>query len=138
ASIFLTALFVVSLLLITDLSFLGMWGNFEMARDNFRIHFDEWKAKRAAIRAQRTMAAKENMAKRRDKRLGEPAVNSPTITLPDAPKTRANVKATKALTDEEIAQNGVPVGDDEQIPPTIAVPDSVAAAPKETFAPGDI
>src|SRR5690606_17243113 len=72
------------------------------------------------------------------KRLGEPAVNSPTITLPDAPKTRANVKATKALTDEEIAQNGVPVGDDEQIPPTIAVPDSVAAAPKETFAPGDI
>ena len=139
ASILLTAMFVVSLLLITDLSFLGMWGNFEMARDNFRIHFDEWKTKRAAIRAQRTMAAKENMAKRRDKRLGQPAADSPTITLPDAPKTRANAKATKALTVDEIAQNGVSgTGEDEQIPPTIAVPDSVAASPKEKFAPGDI
>src|SRR5690606_17095178 len=102
ASIFLTAMFIVSLLLITDLSFLGMWGNFEMARENFRVQFDEWWAKRAAIREQKTLAAKQNMAKRRDKKLGQPGVDSPTITLADAPKTRANAKSTTETTMAEI------------------------------------
>jgi DNA segregation ATPase FtsK/SpoIIIE, S-DNA-T family len=137
ASIFLTTTFIVSLLLITDLSFLGMWGNFEMARDNFRVHFDEWWAKRAAIREQKSLAAKQNMAKRREQKLGQPAIDSPTITLADAPKTRANAKATTETTMGEIAANGE-AAEDEFIPPTIAVPDSVLAEPKAATQPGEI
>ncbi|HSI88949.1 MAG TPA: DNA translocase FtsK [Pyrinomonadaceae bacterium] len=137
ASIFLTAMFVVAVLLITDLSFLGMWGNFEMARANFRVHFDEWWAKRAAIREQKAQAAKHSMAKRREQKLGLPAVDSPTITIADPPKTRANAKATTATTMGELAANGS-AGEDEFIPPTIAVPDSVIAEVQEPTRPGEI
>jgi hypothetical protein len=43
AAILLSATLLASIVLITDLTFLGFYGSFEMAWANFKIHYDEWK-----------------------------------------------------------------------------------------------
>ena len=44
--ILLTAIFAASVLLITNLSLDSFFGNFNLAWENFRVHFDEWRNKR--------------------------------------------------------------------------------------------
>ena len=143
AAIALTAIFLVALLLITDLSFLGFWGNFEIARENFRIHYAEWQSKRQKIRAERLAHAKEKMEMRRgQQRDGLSAGATPTITVPGANKTRANVNATEQGTLTDLPFEDA-AGIDEGIPPTIAeheAPGPEPAGRTETAdgAPGDI
>ncbi|MDQ3180082.1 MAG: DNA translocase FtsK, partial [Acidobacteriota bacterium] len=48
--ILLAAIFATSLLLITNLSLDSFFGNFRLAWENLRVHFDEWLAKRRARR----------------------------------------------------------------------------------------
>ncbi len=125
AAILLTASFIVSLLLITDLSFLGIWGNVDVARENLKIHFDEWSENRKKARAAAAEIAKEHYDRRRELREGVATTSSdsPTITIGDGAKTRAGGRETIATSTVNPFVTTDTVLDDEAPPPTIAVPD---------------
>ncbi len=48
--ILFAALFAAAILLITNLSFASFFGNFRLAWENFRVHWNEWREKRRARR----------------------------------------------------------------------------------------
>ena len=79
AGILLFTLLTASILLLTNFSFFGFFGNFDMAWENFRIHFDEWQSKRRAKR-EANAAANDFIEKIQEK----PAKTKPTISLGDA------------------------------------------------------
>lgn len=83
-AIVLGAVFLSSLLLITDLSFLGTYGHFEVAWGNFKIHFEAWKEKRAGLRAEKLRLAHERMEKRRIQREAGFGSSIPTIARGDS------------------------------------------------------
>ncbi|MDM7921159.1 MAG: DNA translocase FtsK 4TM domain-containing protein, partial [Pyrinomonadaceae bacterium] len=92
ATILLGTMFLVSVLMISDLSYIDFWGHFDVAWQNFKIRFADWRAKRSAARMEAAELAKQHFEKRKETRAG--LVDSPTITLPDAPKTRVSKKKT--------------------------------------------
>jgi S-DNA-T family DNA segregation ATPase FtsK/SpoIIIE len=59
SAILLTAVFLASLLVITNLSFAFLSENLEMALSNFRIHFDEWQAQRREAKKLQTKELSE-------------------------------------------------------------------------------
>jgi DNA segregation ATPase FtsK/SpoIIIE, S-DNA-T family len=83
SGILLAALFAAAILLVTDVSFFGFFGNFEMAWANFRVHYDEWAAKRREGREDYVSKAHERLEKRRDIRLGKTGKEPPTISMGD-------------------------------------------------------
>ena len=136
AAIFLLAVLTASLLLITNVSFMWFFGHFEVAWENFKIHFAEWKAKRAAARAEQASLVKERLDKRRTTR--EKALkDAPTISVGD--KSVASVPAverdrtgviappqTTPLTAmDEVLENPFDAGGDELPPPPISPSDPV-------------
>jgi S-DNA-T family DNA segregation ATPase FtsK/SpoIIIE len=145
ALILMVATFAISILLITNLSFIWFFGSFEMARENFKIHFDEWRAKRRELRADDINAAKERQDKRLKSRAGKSLTTEPpsTIVVPDsvAKRTKANAAAagTILIPDEEQPYRSLDV-------PTIAPPDlgqekaekPAKKAKDETAATGEI
>ncbi len=82
-AIVLSTFLIASVLLITNLSFGWFFGHFDVAYQNFKIHFDEWRAKRNAARADRINLAKERSDKRRESREEKPLKDAPTISIPD-------------------------------------------------------
>ncbi|MBX3288486.1 MAG: DNA translocase FtsK 4TM domain-containing protein [Acidobacteria bacterium] len=142
ATILLFASFIVSLLLITDLSFLDFSDSFRVAKENFKIHFDEWKDNREKARAEQESlaAADASLLKTRNARAGKKKDESPTVTISDPAKTKANIAETMAAAAAE-----APFGpdqqasDQDQIPPTIVVPETpVKEQPDTAPAEGDI
>lgn len=83
AGILLLAGLTASLILITNLTFSGFFTNFRMAWSNFRVHFDEWRAKRGSDPALESAKAKERLEKRREKRTGKTGELPPTIVAGD-------------------------------------------------------
>ncbi len=73
AGILLAAIFLASLLVITNLSFAFLSENVQIALDNFRIHFDEWQTKRQ--QAQKVQA-KETADKKPEKSDGKPTISA--------------------------------------------------------------
>ena len=57
--ILLSTVFIASILVITNLSFASFSGSFEMAAENFRIHFSEWQEKRRAAKNRDTAVKPE-------------------------------------------------------------------------------
>lgn len=128
AAILMTAILTASVLIITDLSFLGFVGNFEMARSNFKIHYDEWRAKRRASRADEINAAKERLEKRRDSRESKSLREPSTIVVGDTAvitkATMANAAAAGSHSGNATQRELQLVDDskDEPLPPTIIPP----------------
>ncbi|PYS87707.1 MAG: cell division protein FtsK [Acidobacteria bacterium] len=96
ATILLGAVFLASVLLITDLSFLGLFGSFELAWANFKVRFDDWKKKRREARSEQISLANERLEKRKialsEKSLAEtPTISKdePSIATVSRGKTRA-------------------------------------------------
>lgn len=133
AAVLLTTLFLVSVLMISDLSFLSFWENFEIARENFKIHFNEWRDKREKENEERRELVKARMEKRRESRSGnhQLPLPTPTITLNDSPKTRTGNRKTAPATVIDPAEvpfdisYGLP--DETPPPPTIQVPDTIVS-----------
>lgn len=128
AMILLTTTFIVSVLMISDLSFLGFWEHFDVAKENFKIHFAEWRDKRQKARTEAAELAKEHFEKRKMAREHPMVADSPTITLADAPKTRVNKKKTVETIGENPFETNAALAsepEEETPPPTIAIPDSV-------------
>lgn len=126
AVILLAAFFTVAFLLITDLTFLGFWGHFDVARQNFKIHFDEWNAKRLKAKAERRDIAKERLEKRRESRSDKVTIDAPTITIGDARKTKAVEKTTTGTGSfDPFSTNeaNITAEDENDVPPTVKVPE---------------
>lgn len=87
ATILLAALFAASVLLITNISFLWLFSHFEVAWENLKIHFAEWKAKRQAERSQMGTTAKDRLEKRREARVEKELKDAPTISVGDRSQT---------------------------------------------------
>lgn len=130
--ILLTASFLVSVLLISDLSFLGLWGNFELARENFKIHYDEWREKRKKVHNAQVEAAKLRFEKRREIRDTKGQPEPPTITIAEAGGTRANARAAAAGGSRETGDLGVAETSGGLVPETIAVSASGRLSQQQT------
>ena len=94
AGIFLSTLFVASVLLITNLTFLGFFGNFEMAWENFKVHFRGWQARRLEARSAQIALAKGRQDKRRETRDDRSLIDAPTIVVGDAVEAALNKAAS--------------------------------------------
>ncbi len=83
AGILLFAIFVSSILLITNFTLAGLHGHFDVAGENLKIRIDERRAKRRATRSDEISEAKKRAEKRRGKRehVDDPA--PPTIAVAD-------------------------------------------------------
>ncbi|MEJ7846861.1 MAG: DNA translocase FtsK 4TM domain-containing protein [Pyrinomonadaceae bacterium] len=93
AAILLTTFFILAVLLITDLSFLGIFGNFELAWENFKVHFTEWNTNRRERRAEEM---KERLEKRRELREKKIAEAAPTISIGDTRAANSNAAMPEA------------------------------------------
>ncbi len=138
AGIFMFATLTVSTLLITNVSFAGLVSHFEVAWENLMVHFNEWRSKRQAARAELHNAAKERSEKRKTARVGklnaEPpstivvgdtaaaivqkargaSAGSPYVTVSDGADARTNAEPVVPT----IINTGGPA-DDERVPDTI-------------------
>ncbi len=79
AAILMGAALIASVVLITNVTFLGFFGNFEMAWANFKVHYAGWKAKRRASRAGQIDLAKERLEKRKQVLTEKALAETPTI-----------------------------------------------------------
>lgn len=128
AAILLGAAFLASVVLITDLTFLGFYGNFEIAWANFKIHYDERRAKRRAARSDKIDLAKERLEKRRQTLAEKAPVDAPTIISgEESVATVHRGKTRAAAAGEPVTQPDLPL--EPASVPTIAdsdgVPDTV-------------
>jgi S-DNA-T family DNA segregation ATPase FtsK/SpoIIIE len=90
ASVLLLALATTSVLLITNFTLTWAVAHFEVAWENFKIHFAEWKAKRREARSEQINLAKGRQEKRRGAREEKVLTDSPTIFIPESRKTKAS------------------------------------------------
>ncbi|HTH39066.1 MAG TPA: DNA translocase FtsK [Pyrinomonadaceae bacterium] len=81
AGILMLATLAASTLLITNVSFAGFVGHFELAWDNMMVHFNEWRAKRHAERAELRAAAVERSGKRKEIRIGKQDAELPSTIV---------------------------------------------------------
>ena len=125
AGIVLAAALVASLILITNLTFVGFFTNVKMAWSNFRVHFDEWRAKRGNDPAEESVKARERLSKRREKRDGKTGELPPTIVVGEASLIESKVAAA-AANGATIAE--IPAAETViEPPPTISASEIVAA-----------
>jgi S-DNA-T family DNA segregation ATPase FtsK/SpoIIIE len=118
--ILLGAFLATSLLLITNISFATLFGDFGMAWANFRVHFDEWRNKRRESSEASEKEAVERMDKRREARGEITGAKTPTISVGDVVPAVSGEKAvTKKVS--EILNNfkNLPVQEKQETPEII-------------------
>ncbi|MET0753016.1 MAG: DNA translocase FtsK, partial [Pyrinomonadaceae bacterium] len=128
--ILLGAFLATSLLLITNISFATLFGDFGMAWANFRVHFDEWRNKRREAGETVDKEAVEKVDSRREAReIG--SAKTPTISAGDVVPAVSNEKAV-AKKVSEIFNNlkNLPVQEKEEPPEII---EEVKAEEEETI-----
>jgi S-DNA-T family DNA segregation ATPase FtsK/SpoIIIE len=92
AGILLFTLLTASILLLTNFSFFGFFGNFDVAWANFRIHFDEWLAKKREKREANRAAESERLETLQTMH-GDKSINTaPSISLDEKVKNQSNGK----------------------------------------------
>lgn len=95
AGILLFTFLIASILLLTNFSFFGFFENFDIASQNFRIHFNEWREKRRLRHEAQLALNPEKAEKRKEKRVEKNSKDSPTISLGE-----------KVAVEKESARNG--------------------------------
>lgn len=81
AGILMFTTLVASTLLITNVSFAGFIGHFELAWENLMVHFNEWREKKRAARAEMHAAAVERSGKRKAVRVGKLNAETPSTIV---------------------------------------------------------
>jgi S-DNA-T family DNA segregation ATPase FtsK/SpoIIIE len=147
ASIFLVALAVTSILLISNFTLAWAFSHFEVGWGNFMIHFAEWKAKRREARSGAIDLAKERQDKRRGAREEKAALkDAPTISIPESRKTRAS-RSAELTAAAAAGGSGVNLFEtspamEEPVPPSIVpqekVPDTVISGDVKPSESGSI
>jgi len=85
AGILLTAVFFCSVLLVTNFTLAGFLSHFDIAGQNLKIRYDDWRTKRREARSGEITEAKKRAEKRRGKREHiEEATTAPTIAPVEA------------------------------------------------------
>ncbi len=84
AGILLAALFISSLLLVTNFTLASFMSHFDVAWGNLKIRLDEWRAQRRAERAPVIDEAKKRADKRRAMREAQADAIPPTINIAEA------------------------------------------------------
>ncbi len=102
AGILMLATLAASTLLITNVSFAGFIGHFELAWDNMMVHFNEWRAKRHAERADLRAAAVERSGKRKEIRIGKNEDLPSTIVAGESVSTSKVRKAAAGVTTADV------------------------------------
>jgi S-DNA-T family DNA segregation ATPase FtsK/SpoIIIE len=97
AGILLFAIFVSSILLITNFTLAGFLSNFDFAGENIKMRVDEWRAKRREARTPEITAAKKRAEKRKDKREHTEEAVPPTIAVADVQAMAAAVGRSEPL-----------------------------------------
>src|SRR5688572_24512286 len=126
-AIVLTTTLLASIVLITDLTFLGFYSSFEMAWANFKIHYAEWKAKRRAARSDQIESAKGRLEKRRQVLTEKSLAETPTISKGEesvATVQRGKTRAAAAgLTQLDLPLETMPsvptITSDDTVPDTV-------------------
>ena len=140
AGILLTALFLTSILLITNLSYFSIYDSFPPAFGNLKLRFEEWRSRFRKYREAQKLEAAERMEKRLEARVQKEPVSiksstkTPTISVSDASvKTPGNKKEKLPVRKEEVLPD-LPeyTSEVEESPkeelPTIAVAEKVVKA----------
>lgn len=113
AGIILSALFLASLLLITNLSYFSAFSGLKTMLEGFGIHFDGLNARFRSWREEQSKKARERMERRRESR--ESGREAPTISVGETPPATAKEKiAPKEKTkkkDENESALGIKIGD---------------------------
>lgn len=94
--ILLIAIFISSVLLITNVTLAGFASHFDVAWSNLKIRFDEWRDKSGSTRVDELNAAKKRADKRRAKREGEEEAIPPTISVGEIEAKAAAAAAGRA------------------------------------------
>ena len=126
-AIVLTATLLASIILITDLTFLGFYGSFEMAWANFKIHYGEWKAKRRAARSDQIEGAKGRLEKRRQALTEKSLAETPTISKGEESIATVQRRKTRAAA-AGATQPDLPLETTPSVPTIVSdetVPDTV-------------
>ena len=97
AGILLFAIFISSVLLITNFTLAGFLSHFDVAWDNIRIRIDEWRDKRRAGRSDEIDAAKRRADKRREKREIAEEIIPPTISVGEIERMAAGAAVGRAM-----------------------------------------
>ncbi|MCY7377575.1 MAG: DNA translocase FtsK 4TM domain-containing protein [Pyrinomonadaceae bacterium] len=84
AKIVLVTIFLISLLVITNLSFAAFFGNFSLAWENFQMRLGEWFSGYREWRDARNKTKEARLEKRRETRPEKPNQKAPTISTGDA------------------------------------------------------
>lgn len=103
ATILLVALFLTSILLITNLSYIAALGGFQMAFDNFKIHFDGWFSRYRTWREEEELKVQERLEKRKanertEKESQPKELKKPTISTGDIAATKTTPVADEKVT----------------------------------------
>src|SRR4029079_7319054 len=123
AAIFLSCLLVVSVILLTNLTFVGFMGHLKLAWSNIRLRLSEWRTKHVSDPEELAAKARERSEKRKEIREGKTGELPPTIvvgeTIPIGKITKPDI-AAKTIIGESLAE----IPKEEEPPPTIAVPET--------------
>lgn len=95
AGILLFTLLTVSILLLTNFSFFGFFGNFDLAADNFKIRFNEWLERKRLKRKENEATDFEKTEPKKEKREDKKIKDSPTISLGDVVPIEKTNKSSK-------------------------------------------
>ncbi|MGH9946126.1 MAG: DNA translocase FtsK [Pyrinomonadaceae bacterium] len=127
AAILLAATLAASIVLITDLTVIGFFGNFEMAWANFKVHYDGWNAKRRAARSGQIEEAKGRLEKRKLTKVEKALAETPTISK-DEPSIATVSRGRTRSAAAGATQLDLPLEGEPSIPTIVgsdAVPDTV-------------
>jgi S-DNA-T family DNA segregation ATPase FtsK/SpoIIIE len=102
--ILLGAFLATSILLITNISFAAFFGDFRLAWENFRVHFDEWQGKRRERREENNQEAVVRAEKRLEAKSELPTAKKPTISLGETVPVVTAEKAEKAEKKENVTK----------------------------------
>ena len=93
AAILLLAIFLSSVILVTNVTLAGFLSHFDVAGGNLKIRIDEWRAKRREARSGEISAAQMRAKKRRGRREQPDDAVPPTISIGDAGAMAATAAA---------------------------------------------
>ena len=116
AAILLIAVFVSSILLITNFTLAGVLSHFDVAWENLRIRWEEKRAKNRETRSDAISAAQARAERRRGKRDHLPETVPPTISVGDVEKVAAASVGRVSLPFEENGPESVPTIDKGENP----------------------
>ncbi|MBV9215803.1 MAG: DNA translocase FtsK 4TM domain-containing protein [Acidobacteria bacterium] len=111
--ILLGAVFLASLLLVTNFTLAGFLSHFDVAWGNFKIRLDEWRERRRVEHAPEISAAKQRAERRKAKRELEPETIAPTISVGDVEAMAAAAAVGRVATVAEEPYDSIPTIDAE-------------------------